>query len=626
MNFIKTGGYKAFNKSQTLNLAPITLLIGPNGAGKSSLINLIKSSKKIITENGLPADTLHNPFNDIDVFKDSDINRGNNKNEIHLAYPIDLNLFRGDYSVEFIYQLSTSNRILLTSITIQSEKHVLLKINVDFERRDNRIIESQNNLNVSLTANLEMIESNFQERYDGYVNMDFSAFGLKPEEITYELSEEMISTQDQLMKETIEAKKYLDFKFSSLSSNIYDQDKVSVGLNSKTSSFERNNMLEDAYEKWRTQNLKEQKYLNIVKADSDDTLTNPKIQTDLINDVNESFIKDLKKGQVNFKGARILNWVDFIFNSTDKSQFTENCFDINLDFATLSSLNLQYLGVSDKTNFLLKDVLFNDVILGLKKIQGLLGNQNHINANRNISKTDEWNKYKFSSEVTKMLNSEFLASNLLNMITQPSLEFLKFWSEKFGMKKSLNFKTRQEFLDIIQGTNAEDLEDMGFGMLQLLPLIGVLSSPKPNDYWNEKEISKVKNSRILDEYTVESLFFNNGKFIMIEEPEANLHPNFQSKIADLIIDSAWKFNNQFLIETHSEYLVRKLQYWVAKGKILPEVVQIYYFTQDEKKGTQIKSINILKDGSLSGEFGDGFYDEADRISLELYMTQLAQQN
>ena len=113
---------------------------------------------------------------------------------------------------------------------------------------------------------------------------------------------------------------------------------------------------------------------------------------------------------------------------------------------------------------------------------------------------------------------------------------------------------------------------------------------------------------------------------MIEEPEANLHPNFQSKIADLIIDSAWKFNNQFLIETHSEYLVRKLQYWVAKGKILPEVVQIYYFTKDENKGTQIKSINILKDGSLSGEFGDGFYDEADRISLELYMTQLAQQN
>ena len=121
--------------------------------------------------------------------------------------------------------------------------------------------------------------------------------------------------------------------------------------------------------------------------------------------------------------------------------------------------------------------------------------------------------------------------------------------------------------------------------------------------------------------SVREMFFGKGRLFIIEEPESNLHPNNQTKLADLFIDAAWKFGHQFLIETHSEYLVRKLQFYIASGKIKSEDVQIYYFDKDKNNEMNIVSINILNDGSLSKPFSSGFFDESDRISLELFIAR-----
>jgi hypothetical protein len=36
---------------------------------------------------------------------------------------------------------------------------------------------------------------------------------------------------------------------------------------------------------------------------------------------------------------------------------------------------------------------------------------------------------------------------------------------------------------------------------------------------------------------------------------------------------------------------------------------------------RVKKIDINKDGSLTGDFGPGFFDEADKIAIELYRLQ-----
>ena len=50
----------------------------------------------------------------------------------------------------------------------------------------------------------------------------------------------------------------------------------------------------------------------------------------------------------------------------------------------------------------------------------------------------------------------------------------------------------------------------------------------------------------------------------------------------MFIETSEKFNIQFFIETHSEYLIRKLQYLTAKKEIKPEDSVIYYFNHPDE--------------------------------------------
>lgn len=109
------------------------------------------------------------------------------------------------------------------------------------------------------------------------------------------------------------------------------------------------------------------------------------------------------------------------------------------------------------------------------------------------------------------------------------------------------------------------------------------------------------------------------KLVFIEEPESNLHPDLQSKLAD-ILQSFSSSNTKFIIETHSEYLIRKFQYMVATNNLSKDDIIIHYFNPegDKNKTQPVKSIRINRDGSLDGEFGRGFYDEASNIIRDLF--------
>lgn len=117
--------------------------------------------------------------------------------------------------------------------------------------------------------------------------------------------------------------------------------------------------------------------------------------------------------------------------------------------------------------------------------------------------------------------------------------------------------------------------------------------------------------------------------LIIEEPEANLHPNLQSKLADILVMAHQKFGIHFILETHSEYLIRKLQYLVAKKDISQDDVMIYYFNSDEYVTTnekKVKEIKIDEFGGLTDTFGPGFFDEATQLQFELYKLNQAQIN
>lgn len=125
-------------------------------------------------------------------------------------------------------------------------------------------------------------------------------------------------------------------------------------------------------------------------------------------------------------------------------------------------------------------------------------------------------------------------------------------------------------------------------------------------------------------YGITKLFFlmlsiNLHDVLFIEEPETNLHPDLQAKLADIIVTAQVSEGKQFIIETHSEYFIRKLQYLVAKNEIDSDNILINYFnpaSYREKEGI-VRETSIEKDGSLSNDFGPGFFDEALNWKFEL---------
>jgi len=218
--------------------------------------------------------------------------------------------------------------------------------------------------------------------------------------------------------------------------------------------------------------------------------------------------------------------------------------------------------------------------------------------------------YEDGSELTKLLNE---LEKSPNFIKTKCYDFINKWLRIFDIADEMvlipddetgNFK-----IYLKQNKKKVLLADYGLGTNQLLPIIFSLS---------------------LHRYTWDSELYDESiipKTVVIEEPESNLHPSMQSKLAEMFIEAIEKFKVKIIAETHSEYLIRKLQYLIAKkeSSINSENVVIYYFykTSNEsvksKKVKQVEKIEIDKFGRLSKEFGGGFFDEADNSALELFL-------
>lgn len=112
--------------------------------------------------------------------------------------------------------------------------------------------------------------------------------------------------------------------------------------------------------------------------------------------------------------------------------------------------------------------------------------------------------------------------------------------------------------------------------------------------------------------------------LYIEEPEQNLHPALQSRLAEMFYE-VWKNTDgkvEFLVETHSEYLVRQTQVIAAKAidngeyttDEVNDILKVYYFPEEGLP----YSMEYRQNGYFEKPFGTGFYDASGNLSRELY--------
>ena len=118
--------------------------------------------------------------------------------------------------------------------------------------------------------------------------------------------------------------------------------------------------------------------------------------------------------------------------------------------------------------------------------------------------------------------------------------------------------------------SAANLTDVGYGVSQALPLVvqSVLAAPE---------------SRLL-----------------LQQPEVHLHPRAQAALGTLFVDLVASTKKQFVVETHSDYILDRVRQEVARGKITASDVQILYFER-EKQGTHVYPIGLDDKGGISNE-------------------------
>ena len=122
--------------------------------------------------------------------------------------------------------------------------------------------------------------------------------------------------------------------------------------------------------------------------------------------------------------------------------------------------------------------------------------------------------------------------------------------------------------DIRTGTVVTPV-DVGFGISQILPVIveGVAGT---------------------------------SNVVCVDQPEVHLHPKLQAEIADLMIGCSDK---QWIVETHSELIARRILRRVAEGTIKPSEVSVLYVDppafSDSGKGSIIKVLEIEDSGKFS---------------------------
>lgn len=107
---------------------------------------------------------------------------------------------------------------------------------------------------------------------------------------------------------------------------------------------------------------------------------------------------------------------------------------------------------------------------------------------------------------------------------------------------------------------------------------------------------------------VSCLLANKDTFLIIENPEAHLHPSAQSKMGYFLGVMA-NSGIKIVVETHSDHIINGIQISVAEKKIKSDLVTINFFNHKEySTQPEVQTINLKENGELTN-WPKGFFDQ-----------------
>ncbi|MEX0670400.1 MAG: DUF3696 domain-containing protein [Pirellulales bacterium] len=158
----------------------------------------------------------------------------------------------------------------------------------------------------------------------------------------------------------------------------------------------------------------------------------------------------------------------------------------------------------------------------------------------------------------KMQDEEWVSGELVDHVSR--------WLAQLGIadKLVLEKQGQSRHYDVVikrHGKSAS-LIDVGFGVSQVLPMI------------------------------VLAYFVPRGATIVAEQPEIHLHPLAQAGLADLMAEVARERGVQFIVETHSEYMFRRMQFLIADEKLAPSECRPYFVSRGEDSAALLDPLRV----------------------------------
>lgn len=634
---ISINNYRVFNEEQTFELKNLQFLIGPNNVGKSTVQHFINLMKLCTEKSDLFNLDLFECENGSNFCFGENIHRGKEKFSFRIGYNTNL----GKESITYVYKVKNDYYAELIEVLHCDTNNFTTTIkylgNDEFNVPD---LESSLNYHFDRLTEKSKIDKIIQQcsAYQAKLKNPSWRASAKRKKISIIPSREFLNEAESVglyfaNKEQLAINEMVEADIGYVRSYFYNKDGSAYDFNSNANflnefvnsyknCFFKTPLLVDAHDYFINRNQEKSKYFkefdlytfddfldsyyNVIKQvifnriliieQSDPYYIDPKsnskygdflyanlnttIRVDLWWQL-KSYVRDNKKSVTN----RVLGIIEKYYLNEETFEQKKISISLNTDNNKTNDeykINLHYL--------------YNQLFGSFSKSNELL--PNFFKRFKDLSSFLPQKRYY-------MLNEDQKHSRLIQKLDARFFKFINSWLEKLEIadeliKEEITFSSSKIVIGyslfIRIGKNVTNLFNCGTGAHKIISLL----------------ISIFTNK-------------DKGSFFIIEEPEVNLHPAFQSYLADILVDANKNFNCSFIVETHSEYIIRRLRLLIVKRLISNENCIINYF-QSQNGKTEVKPIEFTFKGQLTDNFGTGFFDEASNLSIELLRSVRGQKN
>lgn len=613
MESIKISNFRKIKDTWDLNLAPVTFFTGTNNSGKSTVFKALLILEDHINSNNhfeLDFNGENARKHKIDCYNNAlnRINQSENKKDLYFQYS------NRDFEIKFHFQPGDDKA---------NGKGKLIQLEVKREDNAKLIMYHMGGLNYQLVFDDTLLERNMEP--DNNKNLLDNSVLVRTIE---NLLEDDIQELDKLEKEIIEAENQI----SNLKQTLTEKGEITAISEGKNTLFSLNSVV-------RELNISLDRAIDFLNSKGIylDAKPTTKINFSTYKLLKRKFALDVKMGKsrlnvrillfekkIKTNQQKIISLNQKIADSKKKLRIVNKKLDVNNSIAkpthTYSpEFSLEDFHPSERTidriirKVLPKYLRENDKSIQLADIRSVTGSAyrlgdkinsilffsvDHLSAHRN-NQTRLYINNNTSTDINELIKEN--SSSPINKKSNAG-QFLKIWMKKFDIGDDYRIKPIDGVatkIEILEENYWVNLVDKGFGAGQIFSIL-------------------LKIALCIDDTKTNLRFrfsYHRKQLIVIEEPEANLHPALQSKLADLFFRAYHEFGVRFIIETHSEYIIRQSQYLNIKH---PNIFGLLYFGIEDGP----YPMNYLENGKFDKPFGAGFFNVADDLAVEMYKANL----